>query len=120
MLTSNDTNNFVTPATDILERKDGFHIFMDMPGVSADALSIDLEENELTIRGTSSYSPASDSQNRHAAPEFASPVYQRVFTLSDLVDKDKIKATLKDGVLDLFMPKAEEMKPRRISISAGN
>ena len=111
--------NYVTPATDILERKDGYHIFMDMPGVPAANLSIDLEENELTITGKSTYAPASESQNRHAAPEFATPVYQRVFTLSDLVDKEKIKANLADGVLDLFLPKAEAMKPRRIAISTG-
>lgn len=110
----------VTPATDILERKNGFHIFMDMPGVAVGDLSIDLEENELTITGQSSYAPASDSQTRHVAPEFATPKYQRVFTLSDLVEKEKIKASLKDGVLDLFLPKAEAMKPRRITISSGN
>jgi HSP20 family molecular chaperone IbpA len=118
-MSNTSRDDVATPATDILERKDGFHIFMDMPGVAAPDLSIDLEENELTITGQSSYAPASDSQNRYVAPEFATSKYQRVFTLSDLVDREKIKATLKDGVLDLFLPKVEAMKPRRITISSG-
>lgn len=120
MSTQQDNSNVISPATDILERRDGFHILLDMPGVPSDNLSIDLEENELTVRGASAYTPASQSHNRQMAAEFNAPVFQRIFTLSDLVDKDKIQASLKDGVLDLFLPRAEEMKPRRISISSGN
>ena len=106
----------ISPATDILDMEDGFHILMDMPGVKADDLVIDIEESELTISGTSSYMEASkDLRKMHM--EFEAQEYQRSFTLSDLVDRDKVKASLKDGVLSLFLPKADAMKPRRIPIS---
>lgn len=104
------------PATDILEMEDGFHIIMDMPGVSPDNLVIDIEESELNILGTSSY-PEADAGSRRLHTEFGAASYQRSFTLSDLVDRDNVKAELKDGVLRLFLPKAEAMKPRRIPIS---
>lgn len=106
----------VIPATDILEMEDGFHIIMDMPGVSSDDIEIDIEESELSIRGTSTYMEAS-SNLRKLHTEFGAQRYERNFTLSDLVDHDNVKADLKDGVLRLYLPKAESMKPRRITIS---
>ena len=104
------------PATDILEREDGFHIFMDLPGVAPENLSINLEQNELSIRGAGTYGDGEQGQS--IRNEFGPLVYERVFTLSDLLDREKIRAAMKDGVLDLFLPKAETMKPRRIEITA--
>lgn len=101
------------PSTDILECEDGFHIYMDIPGVDPEGVSIDLEQNELTVKGTSNYKPG---KNQGMREEFGPVCYERVFTLSDMVDKEKVKATVKNGVLDLFLPKAESMKPRRIQI----
>lgn len=105
-----------TPATDILEREDGFHIYMDMPGVSKDELTIDLQDNEVTIHGESAYALKDSGKRLHS--EFDTAEYVRTFTLSDVVDRNKIKAVLKDGVLDLHLPKAEEAKPRKIEIKA--
>lgn len=101
------------PPTDILERENGFHIFMDLPGVAAEDLVVDLEQNELTVSAVSRYTPGS---GRAMRSEFGSLPYKRVFTLSDMVDRENIKAVIKDGVLDLFLPKAESMKPKRIEI----
>lgn len=109
------TQHTTMPPTDILEREDGYHIFMDLPGVTPESLSIDLEQNELTIKGTSGYVPKTDEVMRG---EFEAHAYERVFTLSDMVDRENIKAVVKDGVLDLFLPKAASMKPRRIEIKA--
>ncbi len=111
---SNETTYFV-PATDIVEMEDGVHIFMDLPGVSTENLSIDLKEDEVTIKGVSSHQPAVEN-GRTLHSEFQRMDFQRTFTLSDMVDRDKITASLKDGVLNLFLPKAEAMKPRKISI----
>lgn len=105
----------VMPSTDILECEDGFHIYMDIPGVAAEDLSIDLEQNELAIRGKAHYVA---SAGRHIRNEFGPMAYERMFTLSDMVDRENIRATVKDGVLDLFLPRAESMKPRRIEIKA--
>ena len=109
-------NEFFVPATDIVEMEDGVHIFMDLPGVGADNLSIDLEEDEVTIRGESRYMPQNGGGNMLHS-EFQAVNFQRTFTLSDMVERDKITASLKDGVLNLFLPKAEAMKPRRIPIT---
>lgn len=119
MKNNTEKRNGVTPDTDILEMEDGFHILMDMPGVKVDDLVIDIEESELNIRGISSYMEASNSL-RKMHVEFGAMEYHRSFTLSDLVDRDNVKAVLKDGVLRLFLPKAEAMKPRRIPISGAS
>ncbi|MFW5734564.1 MAG: Hsp20/alpha crystallin family protein [Oceanidesulfovibrio sp.] len=107
------------PATDIIEMADGFHIFMDIPGVTRENLSIDLNENELTITARTSYNadPAEHARPKYLHMEFGGGEYRRVFTLSDDVDRQKITAHLEDGVLELVLPRAEDKKPRRIEIS---
>lgn len=107
----------VRPATDIIEREDGFHIFMDLPGVRKEDLVIDLTENELKVTGRAVH-PA-QAQTSALNLEFASGEYSRTFTLSDAVDREKIKASMKNGVLELYLPKAERMQPKRIEIQAG-
>lgn len=103
-----------TPATDILEMEDGFHIIMDLPGVKPEDLTVDIEESELSIKGSSAYLEPEGSKRTHA--EFGRNSFQRTFSLSDLVDRENVKAELKNGVLRLFLPKAEAMKPRRIEV----
>jgi HSP20 family molecular chaperone IbpA len=105
-----------TPASDIVEMEDGFHILLDMPGVAREDLVIDLKENEVTISGVSGYAPPEGAKLLHQ--EFAAGGYSRTFALSDAVDRNKIKAVFKNGVLNLFLPRAEEMKPRRIEIES--
>ncbi len=104
------------PASDIVEMEDGFHILLDMPGVAREDLVIDLKENEVTISGKSGYALPESGKLLHQ--EFAAGAYTRTFALSDTVDREKIKAVLNNGVLNLFLPKAEETKPRRIEITA--
>ncbi len=109
------------PATDIVEMEDGFHIFLDMPGVPRENLVIDLNENEVAVSGTTSY-PADPSQGasaKYAHMEFGGGEYQRTFTLSDNVDREKISAHLENGVLNLYLPKSERATPKRIEISQG-
>ena len=103
------------PPTDILECTDGLRIYEDLPGVSSEDLAIDLGQNELTVQATSRYEAGESQAMRN---EFGAMSYKRVFTLSDMVDRENIRAVGKDGVLDLFLPKAESMKPRRIEIKA--
>lgn len=105
------------PNTDVLEREEGFYIFMDMPGVHKDTLSIDLRENEMEIRGRAVYSREENTKALHV--EFGDGEYVRIFTISDGVDREGIKANLKNGQLELFLPKVAKFKPRRIEIQAG-
>lgn len=105
------------PASDILEKEDGFYIFMDMPGVDKDGLVLDLKDGELTITGKSSYNP--DKSKKVIRSEFEPAEYMRTFSLTEVVDHSKVKASFKDGVLKVHVPKAEAMRPRRIEIQAG-
>lgn len=107
------------PATDILEMEDGFQIIMDLPGVKVEDLTVDIEESDLTIKAKSSYVEAG-SNLRKMHTEFGSDTFQRSFTLSDLVDRENVKAVLRNGVLELYLPKAEAMKPKRIQITQKN
>lgn len=69
----------------------------------------------MTVQGASSYEPGC---RQATCNEFGSMTYKRVFTLSDMVDRESIRAVIRDGMLDLFLPEAESMKSRRIEIKA--
>lgn len=105
-----------SPATDIVESDLGFYMYMDLPGVSRESLEIDLEENTLVITGKA-FSAQKDGE-KFIDREFSEGEYIRRFTIADVVDREKIKANLKNGVLELFLPKMPEVQPRKIQISA--
>jgi len=105
------------PATDILEREDGFHIFIDLPGVSRENLHIDLQDDELTVRGRTTLTPGQNE--RFSEMQFGECEYVRSISITDIVDRDKIKANLAGGVLELHLPKVEKVLPRKIEITAG-
>ncbi len=104
------------PPVDILEKKDVLILIADIPGVNSDGVEIDLKDNELTIKGRL-------AGNRiNASPvytEYESGDYVRSFTLSNVIDQDKIEASIKDGVLRIILPKSEAAKPRQITVKAG-
>ncbi len=104
----------VSPATDILEREDGFHVYMDIPGVRREDLKIDINENELLVTGRALQGAA--DKETFLEVQFGPGEYVRSVTLSDLVDREKITAVLKDGVLSLHLPRMEKAQPRRIPI----
>jgi HSP20 family molecular chaperone IbpA len=104
----------VSPATDILEREDGFYVYMDLPGVRREDLSIDINENEITVTGRA-LQGASDKES-FLEVQFGPGEYMRAVSLSDRVDRERIKASLKDGVLTLHLPRMEKLAPRRIPV----
>ena len=107
----------VKPATDIIEKEDGFYIFVDMPGVSKKDLVIDLNEDELKVMGKAVYELPEGQKLGHV--EFGGGEYFRSFTISHIVDKERIRATLKDGILELYLPRQDKVQPRKIEIQAG-
>src|SRR5919199_1335264 len=98
---------FLAP-TDIYETKDSLVVLAEMPGVAPDAVDITLERRVLTIRGRTSNQDHPGYQQVYT--EYADGDYERVFTLSEDIDRERIEATLKDGVLHLILPKAEAAK----------
>ena len=104
------------PPADVYETKDSIVVLAEMPGVAADGVDISLERRVLTIRGRSAANDHSGYQRVYN--EYADGDYERVFTLSENIDRDRIEATLKEGVLHLVLPKAETAKARKIELKA--
>ena len=104
------------PPADIYETKDSIVVLAEMPGVSPEGVDISLERRVLTIRGRSAANEHTGYQRVYN--EYADGDYERVFTLSENIDRDRIAATLKDGVLQLVLPKAEAAKPRKIELKS--
>lgn len=105
-----------SPATDIVESDQGFYMYMDLPGVKHEDLVIDLEENTLVVSAKTGV-PVSEGE-KYIDREFTEGEYSRRFTIADVVDRVNIKASLKNGVLELFLPKMQEVQPRKIQITA--
>jgi len=106
-------DRYVTPPVDIYEVPDGLVVTADVPGVTHDQLDVRVDNNVLTIRAQSGHTPSAEAVYR----EYQLVNYFRQFELSDKVDQGQIRADLKHGVLTLTLPKAEEAKPRKISVS---
>ncbi|MFO0754431.1 MAG: Hsp20/alpha crystallin family protein [Thermodesulfovibrionales bacterium] len=105
-----------TPAVDVIARKDDILILADMPGVDETSVSVTLEKNVLTLHG--SVTPSVPENHRLAMSEYGVGDYRRVFTLSDEVDREKIQASVKNGVVRLVLPKADVLRPRKIEVRA--
>jgi HSP20 family protein len=104
---------FIPPA-DIYETGDDLVIMCEMPGVASDGVDITLERRVLTIRARSANQQHAGYQRVYS--EYADGDYERVFTLSEDIDRDRIEATAKDGVLHLVLPKAGPAKARKIEL----
>jgi HSP20 family protein len=104
------------PAVDIIEKKDDIIVIADMPGVDEKSVDITLEKNILTIYGK--VEAAIPEKHMLYLSEYGIGDYQRVFTLTDEVDREKIQATVKNGVLRIRLPKAEALRTRKIAVKA--
>lgn len=102
------------PTTDIYETLDALTVVMEMPGVDKSNLDISLEDNVLSVAGRIDFSKYENLLPVYT--EYNIGHYRRSFTLSSAIDRDKISAEVKDGVLTLTLPKAESGKPRKIAI----
>ena len=105
------------PDVDIVERVDEFVVTADLPGVDEQHVDVRLEKGMLSIRADLAVEP--EPEWRPLYDEYRVGSYYREFTLSDRIDVNEIKASMKDGVLDLRLPKAEKHRPRNIEVRAG-
>jgi HSP20 family protein len=91
----------LAPRCDVFENKDEVLVVADLPGVNQESLRIDVDEERITLEG----------RREHYD-------FRRSFILPDGIDRDKIDAELKHGVLWLHLPKAAAVKPRRIAVKS--
>jgi HSP20 family protein len=106
----------VAPAVDIFEDAGGITLLADMPGVSKDSLDVQLDGDSLTVEGRVELGLPADLRALWA--EVQVPRFRRAFTLSRELDASRIEANLKDGVLQLRVPKLAHAQPRRIEVKA--
>lgn len=109
---------FVIPPVDVFEDEAGITLLADLPGVSRDGLNLRVDGDSLQIEAVVADAPAPQGMAL-VYGEAQVPAYRRRFTLSRELDTARIEAQLKDGVLRLTIPKADEARPRRIEVRAG-
>ena len=107
------------PAVDISERPDGYLVTMELPGVGTGDLEITFEDGLLTIQGERHFGHDSAGEKVHRI-ERRYGAFRRAITLPSHVNADAIEASAQDGVLQILIPKADEVHARRIQVRAGN
>jgi HSP20 family protein len=105
---------FITPSASVAEIADGYMLEIEMPGVKKDGLEISVENNELTIIGRRSL-PGVEGTLIHR--ESRSENFRRTFELDPSIEANKISAKIEQGLVTLTLPKAEHVKPRKITVS---
>ena len=105
---------FVTPVASVVEDGDAYLLKVEMPGVNKEGLEISVENNELTITGRRDLAQIEGTLIHR---ESRTEDFRRVFELDPSIDMSKISARIDQGVLSLTLPKAEQVKPRKITVS---
>ena len=111
------TTRMWAPALDISERKDAYLVTVEVPGVKPEDLEITLEDGLLTIQGERQFTADSSDQQFHRV-ERRYGAFRRSITLPSRVQADAIEASFDNGLLQVVVPKAEEAKPKKISVKA--
>jgi HSP20 family protein len=107
------------PPIDLVEAEDHFVLKADLPGLAESDVNIEVQDGTLTISGERKAEHEQREKGWYRI-ERSFGSFNRSLTLPDGVDPDRIEASFNHGVLEVRIPKPEERKPRRISISAGN
>ena len=104
------------PAVDIYETEEGVVVQVDLPGVKKEDVSVEVKNNLLVIQGMRQVdSPV--NEDRYYRRERTCGTFLRSFTLRETVPPESIKAAFKNGVLSVLVPRPEEEKPKKISVS---
>jgi HSP20 family protein len=97
------------PVVDVSETDTELKVRAELPGLTQDDIDLNLQDNVLTLKGEKKQEKKEEKEN-----------YCRSFTLSAGVKQEDIKATFKDGILEIILPKVEEAKPKKIAITPGS
>jgi HSP20 family molecular chaperone IbpA len=102
------------PTADIFETEDALTVVLEMPGVDRNNIDVNVDNGVLMIEGRIDFSKYEGLQPVYS--EYNIGPFRRNFRISSRIDQDKIKAEMRDGVITLTLPKAEQTKPRRIEV----
>jgi len=105
----------VFPLVNVTEDTDSYYVRAELPGIKADELDISFTGNSLTISGERTI-PAENEKARYHRKERESGKFSRVISVPSLVNASKVEAHCAHGILTVILPKAEESKPRQISV----
>ncbi len=111
-----EKRSYIVPTIDIFENENEFKLFADMPGVTKEGVDIVIANEELEIKGK--IAETEEASNNFLVREFRMYDYYRKFTVGNNIDSNAVTAKIENGVLELTLPKREELKPRKIEISA--
>lgn len=103
------------PDVDILENEDAFLVVADLPGASEESVEVQVEKGVLTLDARVG---GTEPTGRPRYAEYREGGYHRQFRISEDVDASGVTAKMKDGVLELRLPKSAESRPRRIEVAA--
>jgi len=108
------TEQFIAPPASVTESAEGYMLEIEMPGVKKDGLDISVENNELTVIGRRSLPAVEGTWIHH---ESRRENFRRKFEIDPSIDAEKISAKIDQGLVTLTLPKAEHVKPRKITVS---
>jgi HSP20 family protein len=103
------------PAVDMVDRKDEVILRADLPGLEQKDIEVSVEEGVLTIRGERKEEKEVKEQDYYCCERWAGR-FERSFTLPTGVDADKVRATFKNGILEVHLPKVEKAKGKKVEI----
>lgn len=109
----------VLPPTDVVEHSEGYHFYFEMPGIKADSVEVKVEDGRLVIEAERKRPEWPKDAEVHLA-ERSYGAIQRAFTMPEDASADGIKATYRDGVLEVTVAKKPEAKPARIKVNVEN
>ena len=104
------------PAVDIYETKDAICVRAELPGMDKEAIGVEVKDGVLTLRGERKIEKEVKEESSHRS-ERLYVTFHRSFTLPSSVDGEKVTARMKDGVLQVDLPKKEHAKPKQIKIA---
>ena len=110
------SNRTWMPPVDIQETADSYRLTAELPGLTKEDINITLENNVLRLTGERKFEKDAKKEGYHRI-ERTYGAFSRAFTLPSQVNHDKVEAAFENGVLTITVPKAEQAKPRKISIS---
>lgn len=109
----------VFPPVNIYEDKDHYLLTSELPGVKPEDVDITVTEESITIKGERKPEDGGKKANYHRR-ERESGFFRRVVSLPERVDPNKVEATSRNGILYINLPKAEDVRPRKIKVTGGD